>query len=181
MKLLQILFIALGLGGFGLSYYLVTFRPTLPAVPVAATASTLLLFVAMALPSARLVAYGQQGIATVNKIECESGKKHRVYYQFLAGKKLIKEVGPDGYGNPLCASLHPGDPGVVTYLPGEPEVQVWGLAGEYLGERLLACLFALVLVPIVAYAGTRKAIAATQEQAGVAAYFKRLGEPNPWQ
>ena len=165
MKLLQILFIALGLCGIGLSSYLIRFRPTLPAVPVAATASTLLLFVAMALPSARLVAYGQQGIATVNKIECESGKKHRVYYQFLVGKKLIKEVGPDGYGNPLCASLHRGDSGVVTYLPGEPEVQVWGLAGEYLGERLVACLFVLVLVPIFSYAGTRKAISATDSAA----------------
>ena len=120
-----------------------------------------MLLCGLMLPSAWLAAYGKQGVAIVSGIECESGKKHHVSYHFLAGKTVIKAVGGDGNGNPLCSTLHVGDTGVVTYLPGDPEVQVWGLARISLAERLLACLLGLALVPIFSYRGVRKSMEAS--------------------
>ena len=160
MKLIQIMLITLGLFGLGLTHYLFSFRPSLLAVPVSASAAVLLLLFGLTLPSAWLAVYGKQGVAIVSGIECESGKKHHVYYHFLADKKLIKGVGGDGNGNPLCTALHIGDSGVVTYLPGDPDVQVWGLPRISMDERLLACLLALVLVPIISCRGVRKSMEA---------------------
>ena len=154
MKFLQILSIILGLIGMCFAFYRYYLRPSVLAIPVIVTASALILILGQTLPFIWLVAFGKLGLATVTGIDCESGQKHHVRYQFSVGPTLITDQGPDGYGNTSCTSIRVGDSGLVTYVPADPTIHVWGRAVEYLFVLLLA----LVLAPIISYLGVRKRI-----------------------
>lgn len=154
----QTLSIVFGLVGVACSFYWYYRRPSVVVVPIVVTASLLILIIGQTLPIIWLAASGKIVMTEVTGVDCQSGKKHHIYYRFSVETNLINDLGSDGYGNTPCKSIRIGDSGMVTYMPNDPTTHIWGKAMEYLVERLAAALFVLVLVPIFSYFGVRKRI-----------------------
>jgi len=143
LLLFQVLLILIGSLWVVYSFYCYYRRPSVVVIPIVVTISLLAMIIAVIVPVIWLTTSGKISSAKVTGMDCQPGKKHHVYYQFLMDGKLVNDVGPDGYGNPMCASLKVGDMGLVTYITSEPNIHVWGKASEYLIERLVAGLFVL--------------------------------------
>lgn len=158
IKFLQILSTIFGLAGIGFASYWYYRRLSVVGIPVIVAVSILALALGQTLPFVWLVTAGKTNLATVVKVDCLPGQKHHIQYQFSVGSDLVDDIGPDGYGNPTCEFVKAGDSGMVTYIPNEPTIHVWGRASEYLIERLVASLLALVLVPTFSFFAVRKKI-----------------------
>ena len=154
----QIFLFSAGAIGMGWGLYWYYRRPLPLAISIIVTASVFAMFLSSTLPYLWLVTSCTSGSAKVVEVDCRKGEKHHIRYQFSVGFTIVNELGSDGYGNPKCEAIKVGDSGLVTYIPSEPSVHVWGNASEYLGERLVGLLFVLVCVPIFSYAGVKKRV-----------------------
>ena len=161
--MLEVLSMVVGLVGIGFGLYLFYRRPSVLLIPIIITVSTLIIVLGQTLSFIWLANNGEIGYATVTNLDCRSGQKHHIHYQFSVGRILVDDIGPDGYGNHSCESIRIGDQGLVTYVANEPTIHVWGRAREYLTERLVVCLLVLVLLPIISYFGVQKRISELHE------------------
>ncbi|MDR3393101.1 MAG: hypothetical protein P4L77_15340 [Sulfuriferula sp.] len=158
LNVFQILLFSLGSVGVALGLYWYYRQHSPLAIAIVTTASVFAMFLGNMLPYLWLTTSGISAPARVVEVDCRQGEKHHIRYQFSVGTTIVNELGSDGYGNPTCEAIKAGDSGLVTYIPSEPSVHVWGNASEYLGERLAGLLLVLVCVPIFSYAGVRKRV-----------------------
>lgn len=162
LKIFQVFLIVLGAIGVSLAFYWFHRRPSPIATSILFTASVLILILGHTLPFIWLVVWGSSGSARVVEVDCGRSQKHHIRYTFAVGSTFVEHLGSDGYGNPTCEAIKVGDMGLVTYLPSEPNVQVWGRAKDYVGERLLAMLIVLVCLPVFSYIGVKKRLKNSQ-------------------
>ena len=158
LNFLQILMVAFGLTGAGIAFYLYFRRPSLIIIPSVITASILLFILGQTLPFIWLANFGQSTYAEIIKVDCQSGKKHHIYYRFIVNAIPINDIGSEGYDNSMCNSIVAGDIGQVVYLSDDPKIHVWGHPSEYVGERIVAGLLIGIFLPIFSYFSVRKRI-----------------------
>jgi hypothetical protein len=154
----KIVLTILGFAGIALSHYWYCRRPSLIAIPSVLMLSVVFLISGLILPLAWLGVYGTLGTAKVTGIACQSGQKHHIYYELSVNEVIVSDIALDGYGNPRCNLMKIGDTAVVTFLPSDPNIHVWGRVNEYIVERIVAGLLALIVVPTFSYLAVRKRI-----------------------
>ena len=156
LNLLVSLFIIMSLVGFGLAYFVHADRPWVR--PAVLAVSILFICIAIQLPSASLITKGKTAPATVQKVECEQGKKHHVYYSYVVDGHRFEDMSLDsnGDGVPSCQFLKPGDIAFVTYLPEHPSVNSWGRPEGNFYFTSFLCLLFNIIIPVTAFNAQRK-------------------------
>lgn len=97
-----------------------------------------------------LVKYGLQAQATVLNVDCVPGKKHHIYFRFSVGQTVYESM-TAGSESSNCENISVGTAGVVTYMPGDPSIHIWGSLRQYLGESIAVLLFTLLVVGFLAF------------------------------
>jgi hypothetical protein len=68
-----------------------------------------------------------EGVATAARVlETTCGNHATFVYEFTADGRSYRSKGGDGYGNPRCEDLRPGDAVRIWYLPADPGQSVAG-------------------------------------------------------
>jgi hypothetical protein len=94
----------------------------------------------------RLEAHGAETTAVVTATTCES---HQTFaYAFTVGGRAYGGRGGDGYGNPSCARLKPGDPVRVRYLVADPGESLPGDIDARLRNEWQAVLAGAFFLPL---------------------------------
>src|SRR6266852_3434915 len=75
--------------------------------------------------------FAMGGVATVARVlETTCGNHATFVYGFAADGQSYRSRGGDGYGNPRCEDLRPGDTVRIWYLPADPGRSVAGDPGQ---------------------------------------------------
>jgi len=119
------------------------------------TCSLIALVGTQILPLVWLVTGGTKGEAILRKIDCESGQKPRLHFEFDVNGKKVSDVAPT-LGGPDCELLRVGDTGSVTFIQSSPQIHAWGDLRVHLNEHLAALLFVAVVAPLVVFLGLGK-------------------------
>ncbi|MBC7458890.1 MAG: hypothetical protein H7235_11460 [Bdellovibrionaceae bacterium] len=146
----------LGIVGVCRATFLFIKRPSARRITLLYTTSLLALYLGFLSRYAWLVVKGVRVQASVIEVDCRPEKKHYVHYNFQAQSITIEDWALDGYGNPKCDNLKPGDLGFATYLSADPTIHVWGNEQEHLIERLFGLLLIVIFVPLFSKRAIKK-------------------------
>jgi len=112
---------------------------------------TLAIAIALFLGSINWMTYYQlskNGIGTKAVVMKTNCSNHMTFsYRFDFNGQSIESFGGDGYGNPSCDTLKPGDPVLIYYLPSQPEINVSGDPKERLNNETISIAMAALIFP----------------------------------
>jgi hypothetical protein len=97
-----------------------------------------------------LVRNGLQTQSTVLKVDCMPGKKHHIYFRFSVDQTVYESMAA-GSESGDCENISVGTVGVVTYMPGNPSIHIWGSTRRYFSESIAMLLFTLLMVGFLAF------------------------------
>lgn len=92
------------------------------------------------------------GIATTAIVTTTACSNNMTFsYRFNIDEKSFTGSGGDGYGNPPCSSLKPGDEAMIYYLASEPGTNIPGdpasrLISEFTAIALVALFFPILIL-----------------------------------
>ena len=94
-----------------------------------------------------------EGIGTQALVTNTTCSDHSTFsYSYAVGGQSFEGRGRDGYGNPSCTALKPGNQVRVVYLAATPQMSIPGDPRERLGdETMVIALAALLLPPFSAF------------------------------
>ena len=120
------------------------------------TCSVLALVGTQILPVAWLSVSGVKADAEITGLDCKSGQKHYVHFEFLAQGQTVRGFDSDRYGSPDCEALKVGDRTQLVYIANAPTIYAWGSLGRQLNDYWFALVFVAILVPVLSYRSIRK-------------------------
>lgn len=112
---------------------------------VAATAIAVLMGRSNWLTCYRLANGGISTQALVTNTTCSDHSSFS--YRYAVGGQNFEGSGRDGYGNPSCNALKPGNQVQVVYLATAPQMSIPGDPKERLGDETVAIALAALLLP----------------------------------
>jgi hypothetical protein len=91
------------------------------------------------------------GISTQALVTNTTCADHATFsYRFAVGGQSFAGSGRDGYGNPSCSALQPGNQVQVVYLAAAPQINIPGDPKARLGDETVAIALAALFLPLLA-------------------------------